>query len=79
MTPADAAFKPGDQGQIYANQDPPAGRRDALPAYIEMEWTSPTTTLKQGDFSSMTLTWSLHKLPEDQRSAEAVAGFLKKL
>lgn len=80
-TPEGATYEPGEQGQIYSNQDPPAGRQDALPAYIELEYTSPKVKLKRGESSSLTLVWKLEKVEGEKTPeglAQALAERLKK-
>lgn len=66
-----SAYKPGDHAQIFSNSD-------VLP-YIELEFTSPLKRLRKGESIELKVTWELYRIPQQEQSSEALAGFLRKL
>lgn len=80
MPPRDntgASYDKGERAQIYSQPDNVEDAARGITPYIELEFTSPRRTLKNGETLTLEQVWELRRLPKDRLEPAAVVETLK--
>lgn len=72
-----AVYDKGERAQIYNQPDNADDAAKGITPYIELEFTSPRKTLKNGETITLEQVWELRRLPKDKLDPASVAETLK--